>query len=123
VDEGVLRRARDGRVSLTAEKLLAPERAQQLADVLVARAARDRPQPIGPHDGAHHRCIAQKLLLGLREEVDAGGDDAEDAVGKTGGGAARGLHARELLGVEGISRSTLDDGRPELVVGRVTPQE
>ncbi len=44
-------------------------------------------------------------------------------LGKAGRRAARGLHARELLGVQGIPRSALDHRRAQLVVGRVTAEK
>jgi hypothetical protein len=42
VDEGVLGRAGDCRLPLATKELLAPERTQQAADVLVLLATRDR---------------------------------------------------------------------------------
>ena len=84
---------------------------------------RDGAQPVGPDDAAHHRCVAEQLLLGGRQEVDPGGDDAEHAVRQATHVAAGRLHADELLGVERVAGRSLDDGRPEVLVGRIASEE
>ena len=73
VDEGVLRRAQDGRPSIAAQELLAAQGAKQLVDRL-AVVLGDGPQPVRPDNAAHHGGVSEQLLLGGRTGPPRGDD-------------------------------------------------
>ena len=122
VDEGVLRGSEDCRPPVAPEELLAPERAQDPVDRLVV-LLRDEPEAVRPHDAAHHRGVAEQLLLSRWEEVDPSGHDPEHAVGEPLDVPAGGVHAHELLRVERIARRLCHDRFAEACVGRIAAQE